>query len=115
MRPPAVVVLSILLGGSSLFATMSFALSEAQVTSNDADAIRDIFLFSASLGYLLLVIFPLQTLCAAMLLAGLLKRCWKKAEIPKPYFLTLLVMSIIIFGLLAFIVIGVVVFGIQIY
>ncbi len=45
MRPPVVVILAILLGGTSLLATMLFALSEAQITSNDLDAIRDIFLF----------------------------------------------------------------------
>ena len=74
-----------------------------------------IFYPSASLGYLYLVIFPLQMLCAAMLLAGLLKSGWKDPRLPKPYSLTLVFVNIIIFGLLGFIVIQAFVSGIQMH
>jgi hypothetical protein len=58
MQPPFAVILSIILGGSSLLATLYFLLSEAQGTSNDLDAIRDIFLFliTAAVSYFLTLI-----------------------------------------------------------
>ena len=47
-----------------------------------------VFYPSASLGYLFLIIFPVQMLCGAIVLAGLLKSGWKEPRFSKPYFLT---------------------------
>jgi hypothetical protein len=74
-----------------------------------------VFYPSASLGYLFLVIFPLQMFCAAMLLGGLLKSGWKEPRLPKPYFLTLICVNIVLFGFGGFLVISLFTSGIQMH
>lgn len=74
-----------------------------------------VFYPSASLGYLFLVIFPLQMFCAAMLLGGLLKSGWKEPRLSKPYFLTLACVSLVMFGFLGFGMIRLFTSGIQLH